>query len=252
MSYPPEQHLLRDLEVLSWLETTDHGVAELDISDAVRDPSGRVSIGALITLADIACTRVALSAVAPNFVATLDLSVITGVRPREGRVRTNACLLRTGSRVVSIDGAVRDIGSIAASFVRIPNEASMVGHVPAIGVRSRLDRVAPALAGPISERMGIRVDGDTAELDRIEYVSNSFGTINGGALGFLVAAAAESVTGRTAADVTIRYLAQTKVGPARATASVIRRNADHAIADVTVRDVGSGGAPLARALVGAA
>jgi acyl-coenzyme A thioesterase PaaI-like protein len=99
--------------------------------------------------------------------------------------------------------------------------------------------------------MGLRVRGGTAELDRTDYVRNSFGTINGGCLGFLVAAVAESATGWTAADVTLRYLGQTKVGPARATASVIRRTADHAIADVTVRDVGAGGALLARALVGA-
>jgi acyl-coenzyme A thioesterase PaaI-like protein len=140
VNYPPEQHLLRDLQAVNWLEGPDHGVAELQITDAVRDSSGRVCLGALITLADIACTRVALSAVAPHFVATLDLSVTTAARPTDGLVRT---------------------------------------------------------------------------------------------------------------DATLRYLAQTKVGPASATASVIRRTADHAIVDVTVRDAGAGGALLARALVGA-
>jgi acyl-coenzyme A thioesterase PaaI-like protein len=251
VSYPPEQHLLRDLQIDNWLEGPDHGVAELEIRDAVRDSSGRVCLGALITLADIACTRVALSAVAPHFVATLDLSVTTASRPTHGSVRTDATVARTGSKVVSIDGTLRDIGTTTASFVRIPREASLVSELPAIGERSRMDRVAPAFTGPITERMGLRVRGGTAELDRTDYVRNSFGAINGGCLGFLVAAVAESATGWTAADVTLRYLGQTKVGPARATGSVIRRTADHAIADVTVRDVGAGGALLARALVGA-
>jgi acyl-coenzyme A thioesterase PaaI-like protein len=251
MTYPPEQHLLRDLHVLNWLEDADHGVAEFDITDAIRDSSGRVSLGALVTLADIACTRVALSAVAPDFVATLDLSVTTGTRPVEGRVRTDARLFRAASKIVSIDGHVDAVGPITGSFVRIPNEASLVGQVPAIGVRSQLDHVGPLLTGSITERMGMRVTADTAELDQSDYVGNSFGTINGGALGFLVAAAAEAVIGETAADVTIRYLGQTKVGPARATASIVRRSAGNAIADVIVRDVGAGGACLARALVGA-
>ncbi|HEY1636417.1 MAG TPA: hypothetical protein VGF64_16785 [Acidimicrobiales bacterium] len=251
MTYPPKQHLLRDLHVLNWLEDPDHGVAEFDITDAMRDSSGQVSVGALITLADIACSRVALSVAAPDFVATLDLSVTTGARPAEGRVRTDARLLRAGSKVVSIDGDVDAVGPITGSFVRIPNEASLVSRVPAIGVRSRLDHVGPLLTGSITDRMGMRVTADAAELDQSDYVGNSFGTINGGALGFLVAAAAEAVIGETATDITIRYLDQTKVGPARATTSIVRRSAGHAIADVIVRDIGAGGVPLARALVGA-
>jgi acyl-coenzyme A thioesterase PaaI-like protein len=251
VDYPPEKHFLRDLQILSWLEGPDHGVAELEIGDAVRDSSGRVSVGALITMADIACTRAALSAVAPHFVATRDLSVSTGARPTSGRVRGEAMVVRTGSKIVSVDGVVRDIGPMTASFVRIPNEASMVGDTSAIGVPSQLDRVAPSLTGPITQRMGLRVSGDTAELGRTGYVANSFGTINGGALGFLVAAVAESVIGWPAADATLRYLDQTRVGPARATASVVRRTADHAIADVTARDIGVGGRLLVRALVGA-
>jgi acyl-coenzyme A thioesterase PaaI-like protein len=250
MTYPPDEHLLRDLQVVNWLEGPNHGVAELDISDAVRDSSGRVSVGALVMMADIACSRAALFAVAPHFVATLDLSVTTAARSTDGLVRADARVVRTGSKIVSIDGYVQDIGPVTAAFVRIPNEASLVSAVPAIGVRSQLDRVAPDVTSRITEHMGLRVSGDAAELDRTDYVANSFGTINGGALGFLVAAAAESVTGWPAADVTLRYLDQTKVGPARATASVIRRSADHAIADVTVRDVGARGALLGRALVG--
>jgi acyl-coenzyme A thioesterase PaaI-like protein len=252
MDYPPAEHLLRDLQVLNWLESPGHGVAELDIGDDDRDSSGRVSLGALTTMADIACTRAALSAVAPHFVATLDLSVTTGARPTDGPVRAEARVVRTGSKIVSVDGVVHDIGPMTASFVRIPNEASLVSDVPAIGVRSKLDRLGPPLTGPVTQRMGLRVSGDRAELDRTDYVANSFGTINGGAVGFLVAAVAESVIGWPAADLTLRFLDQTKVGPARATAAVIRRTAVHAIADVTARDVGVGGALLARALVGAA
>jgi hypothetical protein len=50
------------------------------------------------------------------------------------------------------------------------------------------------------------------ELDMHEYVSNSFGTINGGMLGLLVTAA-EDATGGVGSDLTLRYVGQTKVGP---------------------------------------
>jgi acyl-coenzyme A thioesterase PaaI-like protein len=250
VGYPPDQHLLRDLSVVNWLQAPDHGVAEFDIGDTVRDSSGRVAAAALLTIADIACTRAALSVVAPSFVATRDLSVTTGARPTDGLVRIDARVSQLGSKMVSIDGIVRDIGTVTASFVRIPGEASVVREVPAIGHRSQLRHLGSRLTEPIAARMGLRVSGDGAELDRTDYVGNSFGAINGGALGFLVAAAAESVTGWTAADITLRFLAQATVGPARATACVVRQAAEHAVADVTVRDVGGADAVLARALVG--
>jgi acyl-coenzyme A thioesterase PaaI-like protein len=102
---------------------------------------------------------------------------------------------------------------------------------------------------PVVERMGLRIVAEGAELDRTDYVRNSFGTINGGVLGFLVCAAAEEVSGLVAADLVLRYVGQTKVGPARATATVIRDGGDHVVCDVRVVDAGADGLLLARATV---
>ena len=52
-----------------------------------------------------------------------------------------------------------------------------------------------------------------------------------------------------AADAYLRYLGQTKVGPARATATIVRQAADHAVCDVVVRDAGADGLLLVRATV---
>jgi acyl-coenzyme A thioesterase PaaI-like protein len=143
-----------------------------------------------------------------------------------------------------------EIGSGAGAFVRIPGSASLVTAVPgAVGERSSIGRRGPALEVPITSRMGLWTNDGTAEIDISEYVRNSFGSLNGGVLGFVVAAAAEAATGWPAADVTLRYLGQTKVGPARATSRVLRSTASHAVVDVKVEDVGAGGAPLARAAV---
>lgn len=248
MPYPPDEHVLRDLQIESWLDAPDHGFAELPITDAVRDRSGAVAVGALVTLVDLACARVSFAAAHPNWIATADLSVVTSGPVTAGRVTAEARMVRAGSKLISIDVDLHGAGRAAASFVRIPREASLVERpLPAIGERMTMPLVGPPSDRSILDRLGLRSTHGGIELDRADYVSNSFGTINGGVLGFLVAAAAEEATGLTTADVALRYLGQTKVGPAHAAATVIRSGADHAVCDVHVRDAGADGALLARA-----
>lgn len=246
MTYPPDEHVLRDLEIESWLEAVDHAVAELPVLPTIRDGSGRVALGALLTLVDIACARVVFHAASPHWIATADLSVTSGVRPTEGVVHAEARLLRAGSKLIVVDVDLGSAGVATGTFVRIPREASLVERdLPTVGQRMTMERNGPRLSVPVTERMGLRAADGVAELDRQDYVSNSFGTINGGIMGFLVSAAAESATGRTATDLTLRYLGQTKVGPARAVATVIRDD----VCDVRVLDAGADGAVLARAVV---
>jgi acyl-coenzyme A thioesterase PaaI-like protein len=80
-------------------------------------------------------------------------------------------------------------------------------------------------------------------------VRNAFGTLNGGVVAFLAVAAAEQTTGLSATDLTLRYLGQARVGPARAVGSVVRAAPAHAVSDVQVVDAGAGGLTLARATV---
>jgi len=246
MTYPPDEHVLRDLEIESWLEALDHCGAELPVLPPVLDASGRVALGALLTLVDIACARVVFRAAAPNWIATADLSVTSGVRPRDGVVRAEGRLVRAGSKLMVVDVDLGPVGMATGTFVRIPREASLVEReLPSVGERTTMERSGPRLTQSLVERMGLRAADGVAVLDRHDYVGNSFGTINGGIMGFLVAAAAESAAGGVAADVTLRYLGQTKVGPAQATARVIRDG----VCDVHVRDAGADGAILARAIV---
>lgn len=247
--YPPDEHVLRDLGMTSWLEAEGVAFAELPVTPAVLDARGAVSLGALVTLVDLACGRVTLAAVAPDWIATADLSLATAERPSNGIVRAGARVVRAGSKLLHVDIDLGPAGTGAASFVRIPGSASrLTGKLAAIGERSTMDGGA-ASPLPLTERMGLRVVGGAVELDATEYVSNSFGSLNGGVLGFVVAAAAEAATAWPAVDVTLRYVGQTKAGPARATGTVVRRAGTHAVVDVTVVDAGAGDAVLARALV---
>lgn len=248
-TYPPGDHVLRDLEIASWVEAEGVAIGELPVTPVVTDREGAVSVGALVTLVDVACARATLAAVAPDWIATADLTVTSGARPRDGVVRAEARVVRAGSKLLHVDIDLGPVGVGAASFVRIPGSASRVTAVPAIGERTTMARTAPALDVPVTERMGLRVRDGAVELDAREYVSNSFRSLNGGVLGFVVVAAAEAATGRPAADVTLRYVGQTKVGPALATSRVVRTATDHAVVDVTVVDAGAGDLPLVRATV---
>jgi uncharacterized protein (TIGR00369 family) len=249
-TYPPDEHVLRDLQVTSWLEAEDHGFAELPVRDSVRDRTGAVALGVLVTLADLACARVSFHAAHPHWIATADLSITMGEPATEGVVLAETKVAKAGSKLISIDIDLHGHGTGAASFARIPREAAKVNRPPLpIGERSSMPLLAEPYAGPLTERMGLRVAHGGVELDNHDYVQNSFGTINGGVMGFLVSAAAEEATGFVATDLTLRYLGQTKVGPARAVATVVRTGTDHAVCDVRVRDAGADGLLLARATV---
>ena len=248
--YPPEQHALRDLQIDSWLEALDHAHADMAITPATRDQRGAVALGALLTLVDLACARVVFAVAHPHWIATADLSITTTSRPTDGAVHAECRLVRAGSKLIVAEVDLGDVGQAIGTFVRIPKDASLIERaLPGVGERSRMELLSPPPEISMLDRMGLRVVDGGAELDSTPYVSNSFGTINGGVLGFLVAAAAEEATGMVAADITLRYVGQTKVGPARATGTVVRHGTDHAAVDVAVRDAGADGALLARALV---
>jgi acyl-coenzyme A thioesterase PaaI-like protein len=97
--------------------------------------------------------------------------------------------------------------------------------------------------------MELQVGDGAAVLHNHDYVRNSFGSINGGVLGIVVVAAAEDATGMIAADLTLRYVGQTKVGPARASTTIVRRAGDHAVTEVSVVDTGADDLLLAHAIV---
>lgn len=249
-TYPPEQHVLRDLRIESWLDSEHHAIAEMPIDDIVLGTDGNVSLGALTTLVDLCCARVAFASAHPHWIATADLSLATGDRPASGTVQAEARLLKAGSKLIAIGVELGAVGSATANFVRIPREASEVNRPgPVVGERVSMPLLEAPLQTTIVERMDLRVVDGAAELERGDYVRNSFGTINGGVIGFLVSAAAEEATGMVAADLVLRYVGQTKVGPARATAQIVRQAVDHAVSEVRVVDAGAGELLLALATV---
>jgi acyl-coenzyme A thioesterase PaaI-like protein len=111
---------------------------------------------------------------------------------------------------------------------------------------------------PLHDKIGIRlVDAarGIVEVDKHDYVRNSFGTINGGAVGMIFEAAAEHAARAAGdahyvvADLSVHYLAQTKTGPARTACRVMRHDAAHAVCELSLVDAGAGDQLLALATV---
>jgi acyl-coenzyme A thioesterase PaaI-like protein len=245
-TYPPEQHVLRDLRIESVLVAPEHATAELPVDVAVRGADGAVALGALATLVDTCGSRVSTATAHPHWTATADLSVTTARRPHDGVVGADARLLKAGSKVISVGV---DLGGVGSTFARIPREASaVIGSRLVVGQRLLQPLIGPPPDAFILGRMGLRVVDGGIDLELGDYVRNSFGTIHGGALAFLVTAAAEGATGMVGADLLLRYLGQTAVG-ARAEATVVRSGPDHAVCDVRVVESGGGARLLAQATV---
>jgi acyl-coenzyme A thioesterase PaaI-like protein len=288
-SYPPEHHFVRDLDVTSWQVSADRSVCAAPVVGWTRARSGEAALGFLAALVDVNAAMVALIAAHPDWAATADLTLHATGPLTTGPAVVDSRLVRAGSNIVVVgadvydaagldvdvalttpvlapetvvytttsgarmQGSMRRAATGLLTFARIPRKASVSNGIdPAsvIGVRRRLSPPP----GPAAGSLGLRVvDGPAGvvELDATPYVSNSFGTINGGVLGMVFQAAAEAaLPGLVATDLHIHYLAQAKAGPARTAASVLRRSGDHAVCAVEAVDAGNGDRLLALASLG--
>lgn len=259
-SYPPAVHFLSDLDVSTEHVAIDHTVATVAVDEFVRNRAGVASLGFVSAVADVSAAMVALSAAHPNWTATADLALHSTGWLVEGPMRIESRLIRRGSHIVVtgsnvFDGNGQRVATGTISFASIPRAASVTAtdFVPAdlVGQSRRLGPAEPPRPVPLAERVGLRTIGPgIVEIPKRDYVINSFGTINGGVLGALFQYAAESlVDDLVATDLQIHYLRQAGAGPARTSATVLRRTGDHAVCAIEAVDAGEGDRVLALATV---
>ncbi len=262
--YPPAHHVLRDLGIVTYRPADGRSVALAPVPDHVRNAAGAACLGLIVTLTDVTGATVALDAAAPDWPATADLSYQAIGPITEGPALVEARLLRRGSNtvVIAVDVAdgmgsedltrSRPAGAGLMTFARLPRAATVLAEErpgsahPGRPGRSTLAHEDSRLSEPLLDRIGLRLlDGPAGrvELDRSEYVTNSFGTINGGVMGMTVQGAAEAACTATghplvATDVQVHYLAQLKAGPLRSTTRVLRQTMEHAVCTVEMVDAG--------------
>lgn len=194
----------------------------------------RPLLSVLATVADV-FTGIPISTSRPGTVAlTVDLGLRLLRAVGAGRYAIESTMVKNGRTVIVTEAMIsEDDGPIAhcwATFVRFSVPGFVSGSAksgPPIG--------EGGLSEPFIEAVGVRVvDDGVAEVDKTAYTLQPAGTIQGGTLCALIEAAGASVLGRPLADIDARFLATVKVGPARATASVL----DERTARVTVVDAG--------------
>ena len=220
----------------AWQAGEDECTGTVEVVDELCLPgTTTLRAGVLASIADIVSGALSNRAIAPRIPLTVDLTVHT-LRPTTGAtVAMTARNLKVGrSMIVSETWFEDDGGPVAVShstFMASPRPEDVMERV--------FWGRAPAphnLTAPILDQIGARrVSPGVVELDRVPYVMQPSGTIQGGAIALVAELAAESLVDAPIADLEIRYLSTVRVGPARASATLL----GDGLIRVEVRDAGN-------------
>ena len=264
--YPPDDHVLRDLPFEMEETGPRSAVSHLRLTPN-HCHHGRVDPATLLVLTDVLGGFLVGRVIAPDWMATAQLALHMFEHPGVGELRIGATVVRAGRStvVVSADIAVgparpaghgvsgagsdgpRRVGAAELTFVRLPRRDTTLDlptDGPSAGRRLSLAVPGSGLTAPLRRSIGVDEPGGSVGLEVTPYVRNSFGAVNGGVVAALAAAAAEGAAAeRTGvpvrvADVAVTYLAQARVGPVEASASVLRVDGPVALVRVEVRDPG--------------
>jgi len=270
--YPPERHVLRDLDVE--MESRPDGTASawLPVVPAVAAPGGAPMAGVLATVVDMVCGGLAVRAVAPDWIATSDMSLSLTRAPTGPQVEARGRVIRKGRTTLIIEVDLLDapgegrpgtgppVGLAIASFSILPRREATPLIDPDAWGRSRFGGGQGRLDRHITEAIGLEVidgPGGRVSLPVADYVHNSFGAIQGGimallgdAAGALAVAGALGVDAATV-DLHVAYLALGKVGPIVSTTSVTACDGVRGDATVQLFDSGSEGRLTTLVYVGA-
>jgi len=236
MSYPPAKHLLRDL-AFHGTHSPETSTNSLQLTAGLMDDAG-VRLGALATLIDVTGAGLALHAVAPDWIATADLQAHI-VRPvTEGSVTIECHPLRVGAGRVVVDANLTDdtgalCGTGRMAFARLPGSATSAS----IDSRVTMTGGNP-IVEPLLDHCGMEPVGPgQIRYEKIPYIQNSFGTVNGGVLALSAEAAAVSAAGGGhASDIHVHYLEQIGDGPVAVTAEVVRDDRTSRLCVVRIED----------------
>lgn len=254
LPYPPPRHLLRDLD----LSVDRRGGApevRLPVLPGLLDAAGSVRAGALGLALDVLGGAISIQAAQPDWALTSDLSLWL-LRPcAGGSVCVRGQALRAGRTQLVVEAEIRaETGEEAAplahgqlGFTRVPRRDDTPPVPEEPGDVHSFGAGAPRLAVPLLEALRLSALDPAegrVELPLGDYVTNSVGGLQGGVVTMLLDAAAVAagdalLGGPTAvADLSVRYLALSRVGPARTRARCLRSDAREALLRVEVLDAG--------------
>jgi uncharacterized protein (TIGR00369 family) len=215
--------------------------------DHLRASDGRVRAGALLTLVDsVGGLCGGLAALPDGWVVTTNIAVRIANAIAVGPLRLESHVLRTGRNNVVTQVDIHDQGAantllvsgVVTSSILVPADGPPQWERPVV-LSVGVDDNAPAPL-PIPDWLAVRaVEADCVEMDLADHLRNPWGILHGGVVAMLVDLAAEHATGRAPTDVVIHFLAPNRIGPVRASTSVLGARSDGDVVRVEVRDDGA-------------
>jgi acyl-coenzyme A thioesterase PaaI-like protein len=244
-SYPPEDHVLRDLRFELEVVAPGRQVARLQCDDTT-------SLGSVATVLDVLGGALCASVVAPDWMATSTLTLRVGALPDTGVLEMSAEVLRAGRRSVTIEvvlrraGTTGRVGDATLSFARLVRRESnldLSGEAVEVGRRVAFERLldgdAPAFDAAVGTAVAAAAAGTSTVTELRPYVLNSFGALNGGVVAAVAIATARQWAisrpdpldpthdrfvdraapgGLVVDEVAVHHLGQGRSGPVRGTA----------------------------------
>lgn len=252
-SYPGPRQILRYLRIE--LENRGDSVwAQIPVLPDFLDAGGAVKMGAMAPMCDLVSGTLASTRVDPDWVATLDFKMHLHGDVKEGHVQALCRPLRVGKNTVLSESRLSDdrgapVGVAFVTFTRLPRREGQTLSVVAQGARSRFQSSQEEARIPLDEYFGLRFEDEEAafELDHHERIYNSFGSIQGGAMGSLLERGASYAAERhfgapsRTVDLHFSYTAQAREGPFWVSAEVLRAGPDGVLSRVQLVDRGQGG-----------
>lgn len=261
VTYPPDHHLLRDLRVRSEWINDDECIFTAPVVPEICLPNGDLRLGPLFAVVDVALVATAIDFAEDDWCGTLDLAIRMRQPVVEGPLVLNCQVMRIGGTLITTQADIYDgqgsatggtlAGRAIATSRRMPRNPEYNDSLPEpkmVGAPKFWGIEGSGFTRDVHEQLDlVEIRPGVIELVKTPYVTNSFGTVNGGTTGILICAAAESALGEefVATDFEARYIGQAKEGPVQTMTEVIRVGRDHAVVDVTVMDMGRERRPIA-------
>jgi uncharacterized protein (TIGR00369 family) len=222
-----------------------HIEADAPVVDHLRGSDGAVRAGALLTMLDSAggvCGG--LASLPDGWVVSTNMSARTTSRAPTGALKLDARVLRKGRNNVVTSVAIADAATgqlvmdgVLTSAILVPENGPPVWQRPLhiVFPGDDIDYLT------MDRWLDTRAVSDAAvEMDLRDTLRNPWGILHGGVTAALIDACAEHATGGgITTDIVLHYLAPNRVGPVRATASILGHRSDGAVLRVEVRDTGA-------------
>jgi acyl-coenzyme A thioesterase PaaI-like protein len=255
--------MLRDLRLEIWRRAGAVSVRAPGVP-GIHSRAGAVGAAALGVAVDVIGGNLALRAVQPDWAVTSTLNLHL-LRPIRGDFEVAGAPLRAGTTQVVLDVEVSDSDRSAGpaavasmTFTRIPRRDNTMPFVEGEQEQFAFADGESGLSAPFLDQIGCRVldaASGVVELAVEDYVRNSVGALQGGAVVALVDAAAESIAsarmveGAATLDLSVHFLALGRVGPIRTRTRWLAGGEHDARLSVELVDTGQGGRLMAVAVV---